>query len=52
MARHDDVTVFYDNFDYLQKARHQIIRDPGTIYNYNWFGQGIPGYQREDCDRI
>ena len=34
MARHDDVVIFYDNFDYLQKARHQTIGDPGTMYNY------------------
>lgn len=34
MAQHDDIVVFYDNFDYLQKARHQIIGDYGKMYNY------------------
>ena len=27
----DDVTIFCDNFDYLQKARHQIIGDRHDI---------------------
>jgi hypothetical protein len=55
MACHDDVVIFYDDFDYLQKARHQTIGDPGTMYNYTtakWFGLGNPGYHREDCGRI
>lgn len=34
MASHDDIVVFYDNFDFLQKSRHQIIGDHGTMYNY------------------
>jgi hypothetical protein len=34
MARHDDITIFYDNFDYMQKVRHQIIGDHGMMYNY------------------
>jgi len=34
MAQHEDVVVFYDNFDYLQKPRHQVIGDTGIMYNY------------------
>lgn len=34
MAQHEDVVVFYDNFDYLQKPRHQVIADHGVMYNY------------------
>jgi len=34
MARHDDIIVYYDNFDYMQKVRHQAISDHGVMYNY------------------
>jgi hypothetical protein len=34
MARHDDITVFYDNFNYLQRSRHQVLGDHGKMYNY------------------
>jgi hypothetical protein len=41
MARHDDATVFCDNFDYLQKARHQIIRDPARYTIIIGSGRGF-----------
>jgi hypothetical protein len=34
MARHDDIAIFYDNSDYMQKVRHQIVSDHGVMYNY------------------
>jgi len=31
MTQHKDVVVSYDNFDYLQKARHQVIDTPSIL---------------------
>lgn len=33
-AHIDDITVCYDNFDYMQSVRHQIVGDHGKMYDY------------------
>ena len=30
----DPDSIYYDNFDYLQKVRHQIVGDHGIVHNY------------------
>ena len=34
MGRRSDIMVFYDNFNYMQKAHHQLISDRSKMYNY------------------
>lgn len=34
MGRRSDIMVFYDNFNYMQKAHHQLISDHSKMYNY------------------
>lgn len=34
MGQLDDIAVFYGNFNYLQKVRHQIVGDHGEMLNY------------------
>lgn len=34
MSSYDDVCVIYDNFDYLERARHQVIGDTGTFHSH------------------
>lgn len=29
-----DVYIIYDNFDYLERARHQVIGNTGTFHSY------------------
>lgn len=34
MIAANDFVVVYDNFDYLQRTRHQLIGDTGSFYSY------------------
>lgn len=34
MGQRDDIVIFYDNFNYMQQARHQVLGDHGIMYNY------------------
>lgn len=34
MGHHDGMAIYYDNHDYLQRVRHQIVGGHGSVYNY------------------
>ena len=34
LSRKHDFCIVYDNFDYQERPRHQVIGDTGTFYSY------------------